>query len=57
MSRDMHSISKAESKEIRAAIGKQCRFFLIYLPLFIGVALIGFLIVSVPYFFIAKSPQ
>lgn len=46
----IHNLSSAGSKEIKIAVGKQCRFFLIYQFLFIVVTLIGFLIVSAPYF-------
>lgn len=46
----IHNLSSAESKEIKIAVGKQCRFFLIYQFLFIVVTLLGFLIVSAPYF-------
>lgn len=46
----IHSISKEESKKIKNVVGKQCRFFLTYQLLFIGVTLLSFFVVSVPYF-------
>lgn len=46
----IHSISRDRRKEIKVAVGKQCKFFLIYQILFIGVTLLGFLVVSAPYF-------
>lgn len=55
MTRSVHNISQDESREIRRNVGRRCRFFLTYQLLFIGVTVLGFLIVSAPYFFAADT--
>lgn len=49
MSEPIRGLSRDESREIKIAVGKQCRFFLIYQFLFVVVILLGFLVVSAPY--------
>jgi len=42
--------TKSRGKEIKHSMGQQCRFFLVYQLVFLSVTMIGFIVVSAPYF-------